>query len=301
MASMLLYLGISIYSAVSFANGLNLAHVQPDEIRAAVREATERCDNETVAAFQIRPEWSSYRFSDALQGKMAGFNGVSDAVCDLNAESESVYPGSLACAVHRELKKYPKESIQERLFRVVQKKIGSNRQRDSIRMHIRVGDVIDGSQDSVESMLTSQNRFLSFAHSKTARNRYVSTLADAWDNLQQFALGNVTLIAGGRCPEEHHECSLVKSCQYTYALAQFLQKRGYSVNVRVGHDPDSDFLFLASSAWFIPAGGGFSNLAANMVRRNDGKVYESQTFYHWFRWLEAQRLSREEKHLFTLS
>jgi len=167
-------------------------------------------------------------------------------------------------------------------------------------MHLRVGDVVDESRDSVESMLATQNRFLSFAHAKTAQHRYVSTLEDAWNILQQIDQGNVTLIAGVHCPEDH-ECSLVKSCQYTYALALFLQKRGYTVDVRVGNDPDSDFLFLASSAWYIPTGGGFSNLAANMVRRNDGKVYESQTFHHWFRWLEAQRLSRGEKRLFSLT
>jgi hypothetical protein len=166
-------------------------------------------------------------------------------------------------------------------------------------MHLRVGDVVDGSHDSVESMLATPNHFLSFAHAKTTQNRYVSTLSDAWDILQQDNGKNVTLVAGEHCPEEH-ECSLVKSCQYTWALAFFLQKRGYTVDVRVGHDPDSDFLFLASSAWFVPTGGGFSNLIANMVRRNDGQVYQSQTFYHWFRWLEAQGLSREEKHLFAL-
>jgi len=297
---MLLYLGVSIYSAVSFAKGLNLAHVKPDEIRHAVNDATEMCDPPTVAAFRISPEWNSYNFSDALQGKMAGFKGVSYAVCQLNSELESVYPNSLACAAFRELKKHPKESIHERLFRVVQKKIGSNRQTDSIRIHLRVGDVIDGSQDSVESMLTAQSRFLSFAHTETTQNRYVSTLSDAWDNLQQINQTNVTLVAGGKCPEEH-ECSLVKSCQYTWALALFLQKHGYNVDVRVGHDPDSDFLFLASSARFIPSGGAFSNMVANMVRRNDGNVYQSQTFQHWFRWLEAQGLSREEKHMFSLT
>jgi len=297
---MLLYLGISIYSAVSFAEGLNLAHVRPDEIRDVVNDAKEMCDPSAVAAFRISPEWNSYNLSDALQGKMDGFKGVSYAVCELNSELESVLPNSLACAVYRELKKHPKESIHERLLRVVQKKIGSNRQGDSIRMHLRIGDVIDGSNDSVESMLTTPNRFKLFAHAKTTANRYASTLSDAWDSLQQFNQTNVTLVAGGKCPEEHHECSHEKSCQYTWALAFFLQKHGYNVDVRVGHDPDSDFLFLASSARFIPSGGAFSNLIANMVRRNDGKVFESQTFHNWFRWLEAQGLSREEKHLFTL-
>ena len=46
------------------------------------------------------------------------------------------------------------------------------------------------------------------------------------------------------------------------------QARGYSVTLRGdGGDPDDDFAYMASSAYFVPSGGTYSMLAALCVRQ----------------------------------
>ena len=47
-------------------------------------------------------------------------------------------------------------------------------------------------------------------------------------------------------------------------------RRGFKVRTRFEHNPDSDFLFMCQSPIFVQAGGGFSRIIGEVVRRSSG-------------------------------
>ena len=64
---------------------------------------------------------------------------------------------------------------------------------------------------------------------------------------------------------------LTQSAKFVGLLKDFLKGKGFIVRVRVNcGTPDEDFLFMSTARYFILGGGGFSRLAATMVRLNGG-------------------------------
>jgi len=269
------------------------------DITGILKEAETTCVGEAVEAFRLPGGWSRYQLADALRGyegpsvkKLCG-DRYTDPVWAQFLGNISVYPDSLACEVYREPKSNPKELIQRRLWRVVKRRMGNHTPEDDVlRMHIRVGDVIDGSEHSVERMLTHQTYYYPGEQKKAAWNHYVLSMADVDKILKKMRPQKIILVAGAHCPDCQNlincqnlsacpaarlciSCPLVKTCQYTHALASYMTKRGYPAELRSGHNPDEDFLFLSRGQSFIPSGGSFSNLIANMVRRHNGTVYYS--------------------------
>jgi len=306
---MLFYLGVYLYSAVSFGRALLATNVETKpkkrggfgmslaHLKTILEEAEATCVDEAVEAFRLKPGWSRYQLADALRGyegpsvnKLCS-DRYTDPVWAQFLGNISVYPDSLACEVYREPESHPKELIQRRLWRVIQRRMGNHTPEDDVvRMHIRVGDVVDGSKDSVETMLTHYTYFYPGEEKRAAWNHYVLSLVDIHEILKQMKPQKVILVAGAHCPDCQNlincqnlsacpaarlciSCPLVKTCQYTHALAKYMTKLGYPAELRSGHDPDDDFLFLSRGQSFIPSGGSFSNLIANMVRRHNGKVY----------------------------
>ena len=67
------------------------------------------------------------------------------------------------------------------------------------------------------------------------------------------------------------------SMKYVNQIDNFFMRHGYQVshNINCGL-PDEDFIFMASSKYFVPGGGGFSRLIGNMVKMNSGHVLEGR-------------------------
>jgi len=307
MTSTLFYFGVYIYATVLFGEGLLVANVETDprmiegtglswaDAKTILKEAEATCVGEAVEAFRLEPGWSRYQLADALRGfegpsvkKLCG-DRYTDPVWARFLGNMSVYPDSLACEVYREPKSRPKEINQKRLWRVIKRKMGNHTPEDDVvRMHVRVGDVIDESNDSVETMLAHQTYF--YAGDKTPWNHYVLSLADVHKVLRQIKPQKIILVAGAHCPDCKNlikcqnlsacpaarlciSCPLVKTCQYTHALAKYMTRLGYPAELRSGHNPDDDFMFLSRGSSFIPSGGSFSTLIANMVRRHNGTMH----------------------------
>ena len=76
---------------------------------------------------------------------------------------------------------------------------------------------------------------------------------------------------------EHHGLSdsdqlcLARSRAYLAQLRSVFEGEGFAVRLQT-QTPDADFLTCASASAFIATLGGFSQLAAQCVRRNNGTV-----------------------------
>ena len=61
---------------------------------------------------------------------------------------------------------------------------------------------------------------------------------------------------------------------YLANVASYFQSRGFQVTKRTTRTPDEDFTFLCGARVFVPAGGGYSALAASIVATRGGVVLE---------------------------
>lgn len=185
------------------------------------------------------------------------------------------WPGSLLCEFHKEARAPgdqgdpgTTEAIQARLFRVIKRNDGNTSKGDFV-VHLRLGDVVEDANYSVEEFLETQRYFYPRSVGKTW-NAYVKPLQYYEKVAAQVSPGQSLVIVGAT----HKTRKVAKSCQYAYAVAAYLRQRGLHVKLRLGSDPDSDLMYLTNSGAFVSSGGGYSVFAGDMVKKNGGRVLE---------------------------
>lgn len=134
---------------------------------------------------------------------------------------------------------------------------------DVLVVHLRTGDVIDLSKNSVEDFLTNYVIF------KQTGINYVKPLIYYKESLNFFPkLKKVIIVTGS-----HKNLNDTKSKKYIEEIGSFFQKEGMIVKYRAGGDADEDFVFMCHSKYFIKSGGNFSNIISNIVKLENGLVY----------------------------
>eukprot|EP01084_Bolivina_argentea_P315587 546788_1 len=135
---------------------------------------------------------------------------------------------------------------------------------DSLVVHLRTGDVIDLSKYSVAELLSSQHLYRGHKYSRPLSfYQYVlNKLAILHTNVS-----DVILVTGFHFNQNHE-----KSMQYIAGIKQFFETNGYNTALRMT-DPDSDFLFMCNSKYFVKSGQStYSSLTARMVEMKGGIV-----------------------------
>jgi hypothetical protein len=141
-------------------------------------------------------------------------------------------------------------------------------------VHVRIGDVVDRANHSVEEMLANQTYYYD-AHPGEAWNAYVKPMKHFQAIAASIPPGKkVVLLAGAHDPD--HKRNLTKSCIYLHSVSNFFNFLHIPVTLRVGHDPDSDVSCAAQSSSFAPSGGGFSQLLSEMVVLNGGNIIRTE-------------------------
>lgn len=78
---------------------------------------------------------------------------------------------------------------------------------------------------------------------------------------------NIMMITGFHTEHDHK-----KSLQYIDRVKKYFESQGYLVSTRINKHPDKDFVYMSTSKYFIPSGGGFGELISNMVEHKGNKV-----------------------------
>jgi len=134
---------------------------------------------------------------------------------------------------------------------------------DTLVVHLRTGDVIDLSKNSVEDFLTNYVIF------KQTGINYVKPLIYYNESLKKIPkLKKVIIVTGS-----HKILNDTKSKKYIEEIGSFFSKKGMIVKYRIKEDPDEDFVFMCHSKYFIKSGGNFSDITANIVKLKNGLVY----------------------------
>jgi len=245
--------------------------------------------------FQVADGWDNYRLSDAFSWK---------EVNNLQ-EWKSYYlngfpSGSL---VHQYYQ--ASQEAQERfnnygvLFDVVSKRASTMSSEDfppknSVIIHVRLGDVIDKAVDSVRDLLVKQRYFqlvgerIPCPRDKENStplvqdwNTYVKPLVYYSEMLNIVSKYSSVILMGSAhgLRITTHLCwnnttlTASKSCQYIHGLKSFFERllpRNISVSLRLGNPPDDDVLYAAHAACFIPSGGGYSRMIEHLHSMRGG-------------------------------
>ena len=172
------------------------------------------------------------------------------------------FPDSIASEYMRKTKEFKNLQI---LLDIINRRTTSSLIPDinTIVIHLRIGDVIEDSKHSVTEMLSKQTYFNEYSWST-----YVSPLPYLFEKVKSCDLKNIIIVAAS-----HKDIKLLKSNLYIKHIQKYFQDLGYNIQLRVGGDPDEDFIFMSNAKYFIPAtGGGFTKLLSEVVKNKGGKV-----------------------------
>jgi hypothetical protein len=64
-----------------------------------------------------------------------------------------------------------------------------------------------------------------------------------------------------------------RSNEYRSRLVEYFKHYGFNASARPEHLPDDDFLYMTKAKFFVPGGGGFSSMIAEICRSHGGQVF----------------------------
>jgi hypothetical protein len=147
---------------------------------------------------------------------------------------------------------------------------------DAMVMHLRVGDVIDGTKVPVHDFLNrrvdSWQALFGPDEPCTWSPVYVRCLASfdrALKKTEELGIHKISLVYGFHI--NHH--TILKSKRYLASLVVYAQSKGFEVELITDQDADVSFAYACNAKHFIPGGGGFSKLMAKVVRQKGNAVH----------------------------
>ncbi len=247
---------------------------------------------------------NTYRLSDMIRGLWDGreFHYVN-------------YPNSIATEYMKIKDKFPKRQKSLHFSKIDFKSlisiIKSKKYKDfkkpdpnTIIVHLRVGDVIDGIPTTVDNFLHKSPAETKWKNGKN----YVFNL-DYYKHIiteLPTSIKNVVFVYGYKNRDEwryqHDERyqkdprnSCEKSEEYIEKLKTFFESKGYSVTkkncytpidkedldykslrqrlIKVSENADIDFVYMCNAKHFVKSGGGFSKIISNVVQLQGNNSY----------------------------
>ena len=163
---------------------------------------------------------------------------------------------------------------------------------DCCLIHLRTGDVIDNSEFTVDEFL-SKKRYYQYNHEKGAYkkeqwNHYVKTgkyYERVVKKLKKLKIGHVSFsynldfnpFATSESRRKYHRSeNNDKSVEYVQRINDFFIKESFDVVRYERKDVDYDFIHMCNSSFFVPSGGGLSEMIVQMVQLKGKKVVKGE-------------------------
>lgn len=172
------------------------------------------------------------------------------------------YPDSIATEY---MLKTKKSNDFDTLLSIVNNRKSQKFQNDTLVVHLRIGDVIDDSNKSVNELLSDYVLFNN-GHSYVKPKKYYTNILDS---IKNYSIKNVLFI-GGFHKKGNHE----KSMKYVDSIKSYFEENGFKCATRINQNADDDFIIMANSKYFVPSGGGFSRVIKQIVKMKGGTVIE---------------------------
>ena len=124
---------------------------------------------------------------------------------------------------------------------------------DTCVIHLRTGDVIDHIVDAGHSPEDLVNQKISMNGHHWGF--YTPCISDIIEGIDKVAHSKDILLISGT----HKYCNKENSCKYVRLIASRLRENDYNVSLRMGEDPDEDYVMMCLAKSFIASGGNYSS------------------------------------------
>jgi len=155
---------------------------------------------------------------------------------------------------------------------------------DKCIIHLRLGDVIDNSPYSVDDHWTESHYVddgVDAMNGKKWKGSACKSQRDCkstgyvhpksfFERVCDLIPSQVVIVSGSHKNTVHPE----KSQEYIKRVRSFLSSRGKTCELYWNREPDFDFSAMCNAHVLVPSGGGFSQLAASVVKHRGGTVLD---------------------------
>ena len=200
-------------------------------------------------------EGNGYRFGDMILKEK-----FKDQINGKNFHLK-IYPDSIISNYFRRTDKFQDLEVLNEI--VNETKIVKYPGEKVLVIHIRTGDELN------KSVLWSVDRFLSEEnkdHPYIKNMKYFQSIQIP-ENIEKIVL--VTNVYGGGDTRSTDDFS--RSYEYIEKIKRHFEKTKI-VETRINMEADEDFVFMSTSKYFTPTGGGFSELVEKIVRYRGNKI-----------------------------
>lgn len=178
--------------------------------------------------------------------------------------------------VHKYYRKTFKPNDIEILSNIVS--VNNQENNSTISIHLRLGDVIDNHERSVDDFLFNESS--SKNNNKTIGTRcdfnscksegYVKPMRYYEEILKKIpnSITKIKVFSGSFKETKNPH----KSKDYLKKISAFFKQNGYNVEINWNKNADDDFKQMCNSKYFVPSGGGFSTLISDVVKYKGGRV-----------------------------
>lgn len=158
-----------------------------------------------------------------------------------------------------------KSGDYEQLIKIINNRKPTIKLDNYLTIHLRIGDVIDYSKKNLNEMLHKYTLYYNKVNYVKPFDYYEKII----NKIKKYDIKNVMLIGGF-----HREGNHQKSIDYVNYIQKYFISKGFNCSKRIDNDPDDDFLIMCNSKFFVPSGGGFSNIIKVIVNKKGGTVIE---------------------------
>ena len=172
------------------------------------------------------------------------------------------FPNSIASEYMKKTKKFKKYNILADIVKERSNNTDDLPNDKDLIVHLRVGDVVEDNSSNLSQILT--NYSYNFLHNYTCPIRNIQDKI----NKSKENFDKIILVAGS-----HKDILSPRSCKYIDVVKKYFENNGHIVELRLGKNPDDDFIFMSNAKYFIPScSGNYTLLVKKIVKILGGKV-----------------------------
>jgi hypothetical protein len=232
--------------------------------------------NKTMFNLWLNPQghdprdWQSYRLGDGIKNGnfQHHFEGCRTDYFGGNLVDAST---TILCQYHSRTRANLDYDVIEQIINEYPPALSPRR--GELVVHLRLGDTLLGSNcwDDINDCFHDKLFHLHYAYPRVFYDRLLK-------DLEQIKSKRMTIVTNPHHSHRTLEPNKIFEHDWKYLLSvrRYFIQRGFRVTVRDLQTPDEDLVFMSRAAFFIRAGGGYSGIISQLVKRRGGVVFQPE-------------------------
>ena len=232
----------------------------------------EYCPYNITKLNEAHDKWDHYRLGDALKGWFFHKHKCSEYYCPKVTSREMLLKdyekfGNTIVTEYYTLTDSIKLNTNI-LWKIVKQKLQPMPEHTAV-VHLRLGDTtcVECWEKPTLFKSSAENSMKSYAYSRTYYEQIIQKLV-AED------VSTIIITASTYHSFKNQAVIYKNSMKYVKLVNDLFTKHGYRVMERINcGTPDEDFIFMSSAMYFVPGGGGFSQIIAQVAKEHGARVF----------------------------